>query len=474
MHICQIKTKLLIKLWKWAAGYWAIFMTASSLFLVLATTLLPFSFDIQNSFSFSGFFYRFFNQSIVLDDLTSNIILFLPLGFGLASILQSKLLISVRATLIISLIASGSLSLSVEAMQAFLPLRSPSVPDLLANSLGGILGATIYCYRQVYCSVGLSTWIYLEKHLLTGYRLIFLALGYTVFIIYLMTTFYRANNLSNWDSSFPLVIGNELTGNRPWNGTISQLSIANHSLSEQEISQVLSEKQLNKSVDFWETAYKLIGSGDFHDQNERSPNLVWHGRPPKVDNKTIISIDQQSWLLTQEPVKRLIQSIQNSSQFSLLITISTDNFQQTGPARIVSCSTDLYHRNLTIGQEDSRLVVRLRTPLSGAGGNNPEFAFPNIFVDTHIHQLLLTFNRATLQLYIDNSQVNHTISTSPEILFFRFLPAVGIRNLQITPTNQFILKGLFYLFVLVVPSIFLLLMIHNKRRLIIESTTNNW
>jgi len=40
---------------------------------------------------------------------------------------------------------------------------------------------------------------------------------------------------TNWDPSYPLVLGNEATGNRPWNGKIFYVAIYDRALSEREI-----------------------------------------------------------------------------------------------------------------------------------------------------------------------------------------------------------------------------------------------
>ena len=40
---------------------------------------------------------------------------------------------------------------------------------------------------------------------------------------------------SNWDLAFPLVLGNEATGDRPWTGTLSSVAIYNRPLSEIEV-----------------------------------------------------------------------------------------------------------------------------------------------------------------------------------------------------------------------------------------------
>ena len=176
----------------------------------------------------------------------------------------------------------------------------------------------------------------------------------------------------------------------------------------------------------------------------------------------MISLSHKHWLSTLEPVTKLIQSIRQTSQFSLLTTVATSDIHQTGPARIISLSANPSLRNLTIGQQGSRLIVRLRTSLSGAGKSNTNLAFSGIFTDTNFHRLLLNFNRNTLQLFIDNPQEIYVIRLSPAILFAHLLPAIGIRNLQITPSNQLILQLIFYSFILSFPAALLLLKIYQS------------
>jgi VanZ family protein len=48
-------------------------------------------------------------------------------------------------------------------------------------------------------------------------------------------TNFLKGNFSNWDSSFKLSIGNEITGNRPWKGKIYYVAIFDRPLTEKEI-----------------------------------------------------------------------------------------------------------------------------------------------------------------------------------------------------------------------------------------------
>jgi hypothetical protein len=46
-----------------------------------------------------------------------------------------------------------------------------------------------------------------------------------------------AGNLNDWDDTFALVLGNELSGNRQWQGTIRMVAIYNRSLTQEQITQ---------------------------------------------------------------------------------------------------------------------------------------------------------------------------------------------------------------------------------------------
>ena len=82
----------------------------------------------------------------------------------------------------------------------------------------------------------------------------------------------------------------------------------------------------------------------------------------------------------------------------------TDSLIQSGPARIVSLSTDAFTRNFTLGQHDGYLVFRLRTPATGENGTNPEVRLCRLD-DRDPHHLLVTYENGRLSCYLDGQQV---------------------------------------------------------------------
>lgn len=85
-----------------------------------------------------------------------------------------------------------------------------------------------------------------------------------------------------------------------------------------------------------------------------------------------------------------------------------DNLTQTGPARIVSYSTDAQTRNFTLGQEAAGLAMRLHTPQSGPNGANPDLAISGV-ITTELQHLMATFDGSTVRLYVDGVAQQETL-----------------------------------------------------------------
>ena len=78
-----------------------------------------------------------------LGDIVGNLLLFIPLGFGLEAIAQSRGLRPKWAILLV-FVLGGAVSLCVEILQCWLPLREPSFMDVASNSISAALGAILY------------------------------------------------------------------------------------------------------------------------------------------------------------------------------------------------------------------------------------------------------------------------------------------------------------------------------------------
>ena len=69
--------------------------------------------------------------------------------------------------------------------------------------------------------------------------------------------------------------------------------------------------------------------------------------------------------------------------------------------RIITLSRDPTSCNLTIGQQLSDLVIRLRTPLTGDNGTNPAWKIGEFFLQPGPHDLILIYDDPELRIYVD-------------------------------------------------------------------------
>lgn len=357
-----------------------------SLAFILLMTLYPLRFSYPDAFSIVSVHQHFNNPSNIYDFIL-NIFLFMPFGLSLTYLLSSGK--RRWLSLVIVLLGSFSLSLTVEVIQIFLPTRSSTVADLFSNSLGGLLGSFSFYSPRL-------------KKFMSLRRLV------ACFILYSTITFLFSiplpsrSYLKDWNPSFPLVLGNEKTGDRPWQGSISELYIADQAITKNEAIKVLGPQAYSKYLSNKAIAYyQLSGREEYQDQIKKSPSLRWQGEQPDCQENCSLLLSSQHWLSTEGPASFITERIRETSQFSLITNISTSDSNQTGPARIISLSDSPYQRNFSLGQEGSNLVFRIRTPITGNNGLQPELMIPGVFSDKNTHLIVITYASSLLQVFID-------------------------------------------------------------------------
>ncbi|NEO97151.1 MAG: VanZ family protein [Symploca sp. SIO2E9] len=406
---------------------WALVIVTGSILLVLVCTLSPFEFSFAQGFSIQLILSRFSSNGN-LSDLLRNILLFMPFGFGLACLMQRTKLGGL-VLLITVVILSAGLSLTVEFLQVFLPSRTPTISDLVTNTTGGGLG--FVCFRLwkaklFTCILSLAE---RSKSSLSFKKLTIGFIGYFTLTCLISITLISSANLSNWDKNFPLLIGNENTGDRPWKGYVSKVDIADRAISSAEVERAFSEQSYLSNIgNSLLASYRLTGQGSYPDQTGNLPDLSWQNYAPEFpispansQDKTGVVLNAHHWLSTANPATFLTQKLRETSQFTLSTTVATAETSQTGPARIVSLSTDPSERNFTLGQEEADLHFRLRTLLNSKNGTNPELVVPNVFADTKLHHLIVTYDSHEFRLYIDRIQNLYSIEINPAVAIFGYL-----------------------------------------------------
>ena len=78
--------------------------------------------------------------------------------------------------------------------------------------------------------------------------------------------------------------------------------------------------------------------------------------------------------------------------------------EQLGPARIFTLSLDPYLRNLTVGQERSDLIVRMRNPSTSTNGM-PSYVIKNVFSSPGWHQIDVSITPTSISIQVDSDVV---------------------------------------------------------------------
>ncbi|MEM1283672.1 MAG: hypothetical protein AAGG81_08990 [Chlamydiota bacterium] len=228
--------------------------------------------------------------------------------------------------------------------------------------------------------------------------------------------------LVNWELEFPLVIGNEATQDRPWNGHINKLVIWDKALEELDALMLL--KNSNNTFPYPQSLLlSYLFDAKQLSQEESPEDFLTFIRLPKLLKSKILEstlVNEKTSYITDSSVAMLNEKIRISSEFTLYTSIQALAKNQTGPARIISISKDAYNRNLTIAQSMEDLIIRLRTPLTGNNGMKPEFVVRDVFATLNTQPIILIYDGATLKVYTKNLENFASFNLFPSISFFKF------------------------------------------------------
>ena len=254
---------------------------------------------------------------------------------------------------------------------------------------------------------------------------------YVGLILFITVWLQRSSRLQNWDWTYPLVLGNEVTGDRPWNGSISEIQIADQAFSKSQVSSIFMDQ--NPAMELEDS---LIASYFYKDNinkfstNGKSPALLWYGDPSNPSATNGFELGPENWLITKGPITEISQALSETSELSIIASVASADLEQYGPARIISISKDTSNRNLTIGQNGGDLIVRFRYPIEGHHAIKPEIIVQDIFNDDLMHRIIITYDSVTLRIFVDGLERSYSVSITPELLFFHWL--IGSQTWKLT------------------------------------------
>lgn len=325
---------------------------------IIATTMIPITLR-RPSLSF-------LDTSINRSDVMNNVLLYLPLGVSL-----------VRAGLPRCIAVAAGLSVLAELLQFGYVSRDPSPVDVTSNVTGALVGFVLAWL--VWKVTGFTL-----QSIKIGRLLAALCLSVAAVSVFALAWHRTRADFSNWDSRFPLAVENELTGDRPWRGTVEKLAIYANSFKPLLIKELAArgpDARISTSKDSVPTA--IYASSDV-------PSA-----PPNCAQK----------LLSPDENVRFLETLRRTGQLTILVWMTPENVTQTGPARIVTGSRDPFRRNFTLGQMGRTLTFRLRTPNTGGNGMDPALYTPPVLSAGRQSFIAATYDGAVSKIYVDGKLV---------------------------------------------------------------------
>lgn len=352
------------------------------------------------------------------NDRITNVLFFMPFGFMLASVVQPRPR-RIVWQLMLALGLGLCLTCLIETLQAFVSFRDPSFADVWSNTLGSVLGAGIYAY------IGDPILHFAAKCLLRLKPLVRPAVLAGLLVIYSAAqlaapmVLRNPGDLSSWDTDMPMVIGYATGGDRPWNGNVYQIAIADQAATAEQAYKLA--KGAEPAALFGDALlgnYRLLGKGPFEDTSHYLPPLSWTKESNDIAPGDPVSVDRDHTLTTPTPIKPATDRIARSSAFTIATTLSTAGQDQRGPAIILAISGPDRPFNVQIGQEFSDLSLRLRTTVRGA----PEMYLPDVLPDNRPHNLIITQQQAQTVIYVDGYERGRVEVTPEAKVIWRLYP----------------------------------------------------
>lgn len=395
-----------------------------------------------------------FNYVSNIKDYVQNVLLFIPLGVGLAMLNQNRL--NYSKILILSLAVGSIVSTTVELTQLWLPSRVSNLSDIVCNSVGACWGATIY-----YCRVSLFKFclgiVTLDRQKLSLASLSTAIAGYCSLVFVALCILSLNSNLSNWDDDYYLALGNEVTGDRPWSGYISQVYLSDRALNQSEVAAIFSPQNVLPKYPNLLFSIEAFQKPNHQKLTQLTRNRLsllqtnqkdTHNSKPKANlkvNERGIYVNEERWLKSNYPAKLINQKIRESNEFSLFLKFAAAKINQAGPARIFTLSNSIYAHNLLVGQEGQDLILRLRTPITGDAPTQPELVIPRIFNSNEERVILITFAQKKLTFYLKYPQQKYSYKFNYANSFISYLPfEIANYRVDLTASNTLKYQLVFY------------------------------
>jgi hypothetical protein len=291
-------------------------------------------------------------------DFLLNILFYVPLGLILSPSGRLR-----------PVVTGLCLSLVVELFQTGFAGRDPTLADVAANTLGTFIGTLAITKRLAGTLSGpvvqLPRWF-------AG-----VAVAAAIPLAVAMHVHTGSAALTGWDPGYKIMVGDEITHDRPWSGDLHSAQIVATALksTSDPVSTLLGQPSQLEASNPQATTFEL--------NSPNAPVVEAAGSP----------------LLSGAGAEALCLTLTEANQFSVVASFTLPSTRQRGPARIVTFSKDPNHRNFTLAEEGDRLVFRVRTPVTGDNGNDPELLSRPILKAGNTYDVVASYDGTVARIW---------------------------------------------------------------------------
>ncbi|QBQ54427.1 VanZ family protein [Nitrosococcus wardiae] len=381
--------------------------------LVMVGSLLPLQFAgswtaIKADLQAGWILLTLFDLELDFTTVIQRLLGFIPLGF----LVHQKLIYHrYQHAKAVSIGLVTLIALVIELAQAVVSSRHSRIVDFMLAITAGAIGIKFsipILIHQIFIYPVLDT----IRRMLPG----FLWLGnYIVACICIAAIIPASTNLSGWNCHYPLLVGNELTYDRPWQGKIRGFSLYPRELTADEIEHLSRLAMTLENAEprnaagalalysFETIAHNRVSSLS----REKSPLdlLIGKTKPEKWQlQEDVLHIREPMLIKSAVSAYAICKSIMASQAFTIEAEIASDDLMQSGPARIISNSIDTHHRNFTLGEKKGDLVLRVRTPQNGDNGSDVELQSNGYILAGGWHHVIASYASGVAKLFVDGKE----------------------------------------------------------------------
>jgi VanZ family protein len=344
-------------------------------------------------------------------DVFLNLLLFMPLGFGIGAKLRRGRR-SVFGTFAWCVLAGALVSYTVEILQIYVPPRDSGWGDVVSNSFGCGLGGLFFllCGGPI-VSLFQNAEQAVDARLRVRWALLLLAIYFGAWLPAAIAL-QKQSRLGGWNRQSMLIVGNRRNGapGSGWKGKISELDIWDYPIPSGAVHDLALKRPLT-GIRAPVASYRFSGSPPVQDEYSFLPELILPEGAAITSDAGSMVLDGNDWLTSAGPAQNLVDRLQQTRRFSLRIVC--EPAVADGPrTTIFSIAPPSGPADLFIGQDGGFLIFWFRTPLL-ARRRNLTLDIPAVFVASQPREMVFSYDGGNLAFYVNGNPRMRVYRLSP-------------------------------------------------------------